>query len=209
MCQVVGSRPGTRSSGIELETPTCPPQHGTARQVYLWCGLLVDILSSCELFRCWGRNAAWHWILTETCAWKWKTRGPSIIYLFFLLMNGGETKQSFSNRPCASPFVTLSWLSKWPLSACESFYFYCVIFCKIPESHFHHSRCPESTQCDPFSYQESLNQEWQEALSTLVVASSLLLWTLFEPHCFPSSAVMLFRDQLSLLFWIYTVHYIL
>lgn len=96
--------------------------------------------------------------------------------------------------------VSLPWISKWLLSALWVFIFIFlyIISCKIPESRFHRSECPESAQFDPFSHKESFSREKWGLMSPLVMADSLLLWALSEPRCFPSVwAVVLIGDQLS------------
>ena len=68
-----------------------------------------------------------------------------------------------------------------------------TVFCKIPESCFHHPGCPGSAQLDPLSHQE----REMRSDEPLIMANFLLLWALCEPRCLCSWALVIFGDQLS------------
>jgi len=129
----------------------------------------------------------------ELCM-KLKSRGSTVIYLFFLLTNGKKDYPS----AISLIFHLLLLFPGFPsglLALCESSCFYYIVFCKIPESCFHHPGCPESAQPDPLSHQE----RGTRSNEPLIMANFLLLlWALCEPHCFCSSwALVLFGDWLS------------
>lgn len=119
---------------------------------------------------------------------KLKSRGSTVVYLFFLLTNGEKALCFIS---CFS-FLALQ-VASWHFVI--FLLFIILYFCKMPESCFHHPGCPKSAQLDPLSHQE---REMRSNEPLIMANFLLLLWALCEPHCFCSSwALVLFGDRLS------------